>query len=86
MSVTAAYCGQCGLPVGGQPTGGPPADARDHGACLRAGALDPPRYCPQCGRRMIVKVTPDRWTARCAQHGAAAPGPGAPRPRDDLTR
>ena len=32
--------------------------------------LEPPRYCSECGRRMVVQVTPDRWTARCAAHGA----------------
>jgi DNA-directed RNA polymerase subunit RPC12/RpoP len=59
--VDPAYCAQCGQR----------ADAGDHEACERAGLLDPPRYCPSCGRRMIVKVTPDRWTARCARHGQA---------------
>ncbi|HEY3952064.1 MAG TPA: hypothetical protein VGM53_01700 [Streptosporangiaceae bacterium] len=58
------YCAQCGGPAG---TG-------DHAACDRAAALDPPRYCPRCGRRMVVKVTPDRWTARCSRHGAAVAG------------
>jgi hypothetical protein len=43
--------------------------ARDHEACAAAGTLDPPRYCAACGRRMIVKVTPDRWTAACSRHG-----------------
>jgi hypothetical protein len=55
------YCGHCGQR----------ADSRDHHECQRAGILDPPRYCTTCGRRMIVKVTPDRWTARCSRHGQA---------------
>ncbi|EIE98121.1 biotin synthase auxiliary protein BsaP [Saccharomonospora glauca] len=32
-------------------------------------ALEPPRYCPECGRRMVVQVTPGGWTARCSRHG-----------------
>jgi hypothetical protein len=60
-ATTAAYCAHCGQPSG----------ARDHEACRRAGRLDPPRYCARCGRRMIVKVTPDRWTATCSAHGQA---------------
>ncbi|WP_433471180.1 hypothetical protein [Saccharomonospora azurea] len=32
-------------------------------------ALEPPRYCPQCARRMVVQVTPTGWTARCSRHG-----------------
>ncbi|GGF29906.1 biotin synthase auxiliary protein BsaP [Williamsia phyllosphaerae] len=31
--------------------------------------LEPPRFCGQCGRRMIVQVVPDGWTARCSRHG-----------------
>jgi len=31
--------------------------------------LEPPRYCAECGRRMIVQVRPDGWTARCSRHG-----------------
>ncbi|MFD3812443.1 hypothetical protein [Rhodococcus sp. NPDC058639] len=32
--------------------------------------LEPPRYCVQCGRRMVVQVVPDGWWARCSRHGA----------------
>ncbi|CAM4060423.1 hypothetical protein COFR110785_10610 [Corynebacterium frankenforstense] len=35
---------------------------------VRAG-FDPPRYCGLCGRRMIVQVRPDGWSARCSRHG-----------------
>lgn len=38
-------------------------------AAARLG-LEPPRYCGQCGRRMIVQVRPDGWDARCSRHGA----------------
>ncbi|MFT3900291.1 MAG: hypothetical protein QM728_08615 [Gordonia sp. (in: high G+C Gram-positive bacteria)] len=31
--------------------------------------LEPPRYCGQCGRRMVVQVRPDGWWARCSRHG-----------------
>nr|WP_255450338.1 hypothetical protein [Skermania sp. ID1734] len=31
--------------------------------------LEPPRYCTECGRRMIVQVSPDGWWARCSRHG-----------------
>lgn len=57
----ARYCGTCGrsLAVG------------RHVAC-EAGQLEPPRYCPRCARRMVVQVTPLRWTARCSQHGTLA--------------
>ncbi len=38
-------------------------------AAARMG-LEPPRYCGQCGRRMVVQVRPDGWDARCSRHGA----------------
>jgi hypothetical protein len=56
--MAARYCGYCGRPE----------DLGAHETCQLA-VLDPPRYCAQCGRRMVVKVTPDRWTARCSRHG-----------------
>lgn len=31
--------------------------------------LEPPRFCGQCGRRMVVQVRPDGWRARCSRHG-----------------
>jgi len=56
----STYCGQCGLSLAGGA----------HEVCRRRAELEPPRYCSECGRRMVVQVTPDRWTARCAAHGA----------------
>jgi hypothetical protein len=57
--LASTYCGRCGKPeVGG-----------DHAVCLRALALEPPRYCAQCRRRLIVQVLPTGWTARCSTHG-----------------
>jgi ribosomal protein S18 acetylase RimI-like enzyme len=48
---------------------GGPADDGDHEGCLRALALEPPRYCARCRRRMVVQVLPAGWTARCSEHG-----------------
>ena len=31
--------------------------------------LEPPRFCEQCGRRMVVQVSPDGWWAKCSRHG-----------------
>jgi hypothetical protein len=50
----------------GEPEGsaGPTADP----TAARLG-LEPPRFCAQCGRRMIVQVRPDGWEAKCSRHG-----------------
>jgi hypothetical protein len=53
------WCGQCGDEL----------TAEGHTGCRRAAALDPPRYCAHCRRRMVVQVTPTGWTARCVEHG-----------------
>jgi hypothetical protein len=37
------------------------------GGCGRP--LDPPRFCPDCGRRLTVTVTPAGYRARCRDHG-----------------
>jgi hypothetical protein len=54
------HCDRCGgsLAVGA------------HDACGRARALEPPRYCGRCGRRLKVQVLPYGWHATCAEHGA----------------
>ncbi|MPY84938.1 MAG: hypothetical protein GEV00_16820 [Actinophytocola sp.] len=58
--MTVMYCVHCGKGV---------ADA-DHSRCAAPqSTLEPPRYCAQCARRMIVQVTPSGWTARCSRHG-----------------
>lgn len=42
----------------------------EHDLCQRRLALvDPPRYCAECARRMVVQVTPAGWVARCSRHG-----------------
>jgi hypothetical protein len=58
------YCGRCGEP---QAAGG-------HEACRSFAALEPPRYCARCRRRMVVQVLPRGWTARCSEHGVLAAG------------
>jgi hypothetical protein len=46
----------------GEPAGGEVPAAAQLG-------LEPPRYCAECGRRMIVQVRPDGWEAKCSRHG-----------------
>ncbi|HEX2131775.1 MAG TPA: hypothetical protein VHH15_09440 [Actinophytocola sp.] len=54
------YCVHCGRPP----------EEGDHTRCRGArGAIDPPRFCPECARRMVVQVTPSGWSARCSRHG-----------------
>src|SRR5207302_768851 len=43
-----------GTPLGDRPLVEPP---------------EPIRYCPRCGRRMTVLVTPTRTSASCREHG-----------------
>ncbi|MGP8062346.1 MAG: hypothetical protein ACLP5O_07220 [Acidimicrobiales bacterium] len=31
--------------------------------------LDPPRFCPECGRRLTVAVSPAGYRAGCRDHG-----------------
>jgi hypothetical protein len=53
------FCGHCGR-----------ASAEgDHLACAEKLRYEPPRFCTQCDRRMVVQVTPTSWTARCVEHG-----------------
>ncbi|MBV9097189.1 MAG: hypothetical protein JO079_03935 [Frankiaceae bacterium] len=54
-----SYCARCGA-----------ATAEPHQRCAELLRLEPPRYCAQCGRRMVVQVTPTSWTATCSRHGA----------------
>lgn len=58
--VAEQYCVHCGQTV----------SERDHTACHNPRtALEPPRFCARCARRMIVQITPRGWTARCSRHG-----------------
>ncbi len=38
--------------------------------------LEPPRYCAECGRRMIVQIAPDGWWAKCSRHGTISSAEG----------
>ncbi|MDQ4010061.1 MAG: hypothetical protein M3228_05040 [Actinomycetota bacterium] len=55
-----SFCDACGRTV----------DEGEHIGCARRRELEPPRYCPECARRMLVQVTPTSWSARCSAHGA----------------
>ena len=57
----AEHCTGCGQSTGRCPTGG---------HCT--GRYEPPRFCPACGRRLAVRITPTSWTARCRDHGELA--------------
>jgi hypothetical protein len=52
------YCDRCGE-----------APSKDHTACAAARQLEPPRFCPECRRRMKVQVVPTGWSATCVEHG-----------------
>jgi hypothetical protein len=50
------YCTGCGQTVD-----------KCAGSCKRD--LDPPRFCPECGKRLVVMVTPGYFEAQCKVHG-----------------
>jgi hypothetical protein len=54
------------MPVATHCTGCGKSLSECHG-CRRA--LDPPRFCSECGRRMTVMVIPTGWVAKCRDHG-----------------
>jgi hypothetical protein len=60
------WCDRCG---------GDLADG-SHRACEQARRLEPPRFCPQCRRRMKVQVLPAGWSASCVEHGRMTAGKG----------
>jgi hypothetical protein len=54
------YCDACGTPAG----------EGDHARCrARRSISDPPRYCRNCGRKLVVQVLPASWTAACVRCG-----------------
>ncbi|MDQ3760498.1 MAG: hypothetical protein M3460_01990 [Actinomycetota bacterium] len=53
------FCEVCGRPVA----------EGEHAGCAGRRELEPPRYCPQCARRMVVQVMPAGWSAQCSVHG-----------------
>lgn len=73
-ATTAEYCGHCGGSVAGgtngeRPTSDPHPMSDPHQGCQERLAMEPPRYCVQCRRRMKVQVTPLGWSAECSRHG-----------------
>ncbi|MEJ7892851.1 MAG: hypothetical protein WKF94_09435 [Solirubrobacteraceae bacterium] len=59
-NLVAAFCDGCGNPV---------ADG-DHARCrARRAATDPPRFCTECARKLVVQVLPTGYTARCVRCG-----------------
>ncbi|WP_444875928.1 biotin synthase auxiliary protein BsaP [Arthrobacter oryzae] len=68
-STAAEFCGHCGEPSDGGAS--PTSDV--HRRCAERLAMEPPRYCAACRRRMKVQVTPLGWSAECARHGVLAP-------------
>ncbi|MEV6523911.1 hypothetical protein AB0M43_18330 [Longispora sp. NPDC051575] len=59
------WCDHCGLAAA---EGG-------HEACSRAREMEPPRFCPECRRRMKVQVLPAGWSASCVEHGVTSNTP-----------
>jgi hypothetical protein len=66
MTSALVFCDQCGKPAAG---------GREHARCADRRVLEPPRFCPECARRMTVQVTPTGWTARCSRHGERSSAP-----------
>ena len=63
--MTAVFCSWCGGETSGVES--------EHERCrARLALVDPPRYCPECARRMVVQVDPMGWTARCSRHGESS--------------
>jgi RNase P subunit RPR2 len=55
-----AFCDGCGRPLA----------AGGHERCrARRAATDPPRFCPDCGRKLAVQVLPTGYTVRCVHCG-----------------
>lgn len=59
LDLGPVYCDRCGEP----------ASEGGHEQCRRSRALEPPRWCTHCRRRMVVQILPTGWTARCSRHG-----------------
>jgi dethiobiotin synthetase len=55
----AFFCADCGR-----------ERAQCPGGCARP--LDPPRFCPRCGRKLVVQIAPTGQRAECREHGLFA--------------
>lgn len=52
------YCDACGQD----------AATGDHTRCReRRAATDPPRFCTECGRKLVVQVLPTGYRAHCVK-------------------
>ncbi|WP_137725926.1 hypothetical protein [Prescottella subtropica] len=51
------------------PFTGRPAGTDDVVSMSARLGLEPPRFCAECGRRMVVQISPDGWWAECSRHG-----------------
>ena len=60
-TVPGRHCSGCGRIPPACPTGG-----------MCRGGYEPPRYCPECGRRLRVLIIPTGWTAECRDHGTTS--------------
>jgi RNase P subunit RPR2 len=58
--LTAPFCDGCGLPL---------AEGEHERCRARRQATDPPRFCSECGRKLVVQVLPTGYTARCVRCG-----------------
>jgi hypothetical protein len=61
MDLDTRFCGHCGERL-----------LEQHGRCEARLELEPPRYCAECRRRLIVQVLPTGYVARCSAHGELA--------------
>ena len=79
-AAATGFCDACGRPLEAVKDGAALEDEEDgdaagvlpytrHARCAEQRTLEPPRYCPSCGRRLVVQVLPAGWTARCSRHG-----------------
>jgi pimeloyl-ACP methyl ester carboxylesterase len=64
VTTSAPYCDVCGESL----------QAGSHERCRERRRFEPPRYCSNCRRRMLVKVLPRGWVARCSVHGESSEG------------
>lgn len=63
LDLGAVYCDWCGEPD----------SAERHHECRMRRALEPPRWCPYCRRRLTIVDLAPGWAARCDRHGTLAP-------------
>ncbi|MDQ4504375.1 hypothetical protein [Sinomonas sp. ASV322] len=72
--MNAFFCAHCGQPAAHEPAqAGGSTPWSVHARCGERLAMEPPRYCAECGRRMKVQVTPLGWSAECSRHGSLTP-------------